>query len=213
MESPLRPPDKPGFRLIETMGWHPGTGIPRRDRHLRRLEETAAALGIVPRDVVETLDTLAADAPMRVRLTVDRRGGAEVMTAPFTPLPQGTVWRLGLSPHRLDSANPWLRVKTTERALYDTARAAMPAGVEELVFLNEIGELAEGTITNLFIEMGDGLLTPPVASGLLPGVLREELLATGRARVQVLGMEHLMAASAIYAGNSLRGLIPARFVG
>lgn len=106
------------------------------------------------------------------------------------------------------SADPRLAHKTTDRALYDRARAALPAGVDEYLFLNERGEAAEGTITTLFFDLGDGLRTPPLSSGCLPGCLRAELLATGRAREEPLPAS-LLPRAKLWMGNSLRGLIPA----
>ena len=69
--------------------------------------------------------------------------------------------------------------------------------------------LCEGTITSLFLDDGSGILkTPPLAAGLLAGVLREELLDSGKAVEAVLRPQDLSGAT-IYAGNSLRGLIRA----
>tara|TARA_B100002051_G_C16686755_1_gene613062 strand:+ start:1045 stop:1359 length:315 start_codon:yes stop_codon:yes gene_type:complete len=102
-----------------------------------------------------------------------------------------------------------LRLKTTARAPYDAARAALPEGVDEAILLNERGELCEGTITNLFLKRDGTYLTPPCASGLLPGILREEMLETGAAREAVLQPEDL-AQGEVFMGNSLRGLIPAQ---
>ena len=108
---------------------------------------------------------------------------------------------------RLSSADPWLRHKTTNRVLYDDARAALPEGVDEWLFLNERGEVCEGTITTLFFDRGEGLRTPPLACGCLPGVLREEMLDTGVAQVEVLRAEDLGRVR-IAVGNALRGLVP-----
>jgi len=81
--------------------------------------------------------------------------------------------------------------------------------VDEVVFLNERGELTEGSFTNVFVARNGFLLTPPVSSGLLPGTLRAELLDTGRAREHVLTPADLETADAIYLGNSVRGLVRA----
>ncbi|WP_306113485.1 MULTISPECIES: aminotransferase class IV family protein [unclassified Roseovarius] len=212
MESPLRPPPDPGFRLIETFRWEPGKGIIRRNKHLARLTRSAAAFGIDLQGVNAALDRLSGSTPLRVRLTVDAAGRAEVTTAAFAPLPEGTVWRIAIAPERLAAGDPWLRVKTTQRHLYDTARASLPEGVDEFIFLNERAELCDGTITNLFARIGPDLMTPPVSCGLLPGVLREVLLSEGRAIERTLTTDDLSNATALYVGNSLRGLIPARLV-
>ena len=211
MEGPLCPPADPGFRLIETCRWTPEGGVHLRDHHLARLDASATRLGIVPQGVVPALDAVTGQGPQRLRLTVDARGRVEVTAQPFAPLPPGTVWRLALAGERVRADDPWRQVKTTERAIYDRARADMPDGIDEMVFVNERGELCEGTITNLFIDMGAGLLTPQLSCGVLPGVLRAEMLARGHVREALLTLADLRAARAIHVGNALRGLIPARF--
>ena len=72
--------------------------------------------------------------------------------------------------------------------------------------------VSTGTITTVFFDAGAGLRTPPLACGLLPGVLREEMLDTGQAREAVLRGEDLGRVR-LWVGNSLRGLIPAVWQG
>ncbi len=144
--------------------------------------------------------------PARLRLTLDREGGLAVTEGPLVPV--AGPWRLGLAEARLQSGDPWLRVKTTRRAAYDHARAALPAGLDEAVFLNERGEVCDATITTLFFDAGTGLCTPPLSCGLLPGVLREHLLETGACREAILQGTDLGRVR-LWVGNSLRGLIPA----
>ncbi|RZM34592.1 MAG: aminodeoxychorismate synthase, component I, partial [Sphingomonas sp.] len=99
-----------------------------------------------------------------------------------------------------------LRHKTTDRAFYDSAR--LEAGCFEVVFAREDGRLTEGSFTSLFVPRGDVLVTPPLADGLLAGVLRTELLASGRAVEGVLTADDL--AHEFFIGNAVRGLIRAR---
>ena len=66
-------------------------------------------------------------------------------------------------------------------------------------------EVCEGTITNVFVEKDGVLITPPLTCGLLPGVLRQELLENGEAKEAVLTLDDLK--KGFYLGNSLRGLI------
>jgi para-aminobenzoate synthetase/4-amino-4-deoxychorismate lyase len=108
----------------------------------------------------------------------------------------------------------WLAHKTTNRDFYDLPRqeAQQRLAVDEVVFLNERDELAEGSITNLFIEKNGRLYTPALSSGLLPGTLRAELIATGRAEEAVLRLADLETADALYLGNSVRGLIRANWI-
>ena len=123
------------------------------------------------------------------------------------------VWRIAIAQERLSSGDPWLRHKTTRRALYDQARADLPEAVDELVFLNERGELCEGTITSVFVQLRDGRhVTPPLSSGLLPGVLRQDMLDRGKVVEGVVTVDDLRQARGITVGNSLRGEIPAKMV-
>ncbi|WP_299982056.1 aminotransferase class IV family protein [uncultured Ruegeria sp.] len=213
MESPLRPPTEPDFRLIETLGYRPGHGLIRQDRHLNRMAQTAKALSL-PFDknaALAVLSKIVSQVPLRCRLTMNINGGFDLTTAPLTDNPP--TWRLVVSETRLTSEDIWLRYKTTRRATYDTARAEMPQAIDELLFLNERGELCEGSITNLFIETEDGMrFTPPLSSGLLPGILREHLLEQKEFTEAVLTLRDLKDAQAVYMGNSLRGLIPAELV-
>ena len=77
-----------------------------------------------------------------------------------------------------------------------------------MIFRNERGELTEGARSNIFIERDGLLLTPPLTAGVLPGILRAELMAQGRAREAVLTPDDL--SGTVYFGNSLRGLIPGK---
>ncbi|WP_319545046.1 aminotransferase class IV family protein [Ruegeria conchae] len=213
MESPLRPPTEPDFRLIETLAFRPGQGFVRLDRHLSRMARTAEKLGIAfdRASAHQTLENALRETSMRCRLTLDARGNFELTTGELAANP--SVWRVGLADRRLSSSDIWLRHKTTRRAVYDKARAELLQGVDELLFLNEREELCEGTITNLFLTMPDGRqLTPSLYCGLLPGILREELLDNKQVSEAVLTLTDLQNAQSIYFGNSLRGLIRAELV-
>ncbi|MCL6283369.1 aminotransferase class IV family protein [Ruegeria sp. 2012CJ41-6] len=213
MESPLRHPAEPDFRLIETLGYHPEHGFNRLELHLDRVAGSAQALGVgFDREAaIACLKGAGGAVPLRCRLTLDAQGRFELTTAVLTPSPD--LWRVALAPERLDPKDPWLRHKTTRRALYDQARAALPDGVDEWLFLNTNGELCEGTITNLFVTLQTGeVITPPLSSGLLPGILRQEMLTKGEAREQIVKLDGLASAKRIMIGNSLRGLIQVELV-
>ena len=148
---------------------------------------------------------------MRVRLTLDASGPA-ITAVPLPPNP--AMFRFAIAPRRLDSQNLWQMHKTTNRAFYDEPRQQAHAtlGVDEVLFLNERSELTEGSITNLFVQRDGTLFTPPLSSGLLPGTLRAELIATGKAVEQLLTLDDLDRAEAIWLGNSVRGLLRAEWI-
>ncbi len=204
MESSLRDGAQPGLRLIETLGWT-GTAFPRLPLHLARLHRSAARLGWPCAGAAAALFATVS-TPARVRLTLEADGRIEVTTA---PLPAAKpVWHLGLAAERLSSFDPWLTLKTTRRPAYDAARATLPPDLDEVILLNERGEVCDGTITTLFFDRGHGLRTPPLTSGLLPGVLRAALNAPEET-LHATDLPHVR----LWVGNALRGLIPAVWAG
>lgn len=205
----------PPVTLIETIKWSPDEGFVLLGRHLARLLASAAYFDL-PADAAEAATRLLAEsanwtAPMRVRLTLSETG-IEITAVPLPPNPE--KFRFMLARETLDSTSVWLAHKTTNRTFYDAPRinAHDQFGVDEVIFRNERGELTEGSITNLFIERGGKLLTPALASGLLPGTLRAELIETGRAEEAILTLADLHSADAIFLGNSVRGLLRAEFL-
>lgn len=212
MESTLRDQAPSDLRVFETMLWTPTMGIPRLDLHLARLERGCNALGIKAGNIKSILDVIKARQAQRLRLSVGFENDVKIETWDFKPLPKETVWRIAIADERVRSDDPWLQIKTTKRELYNQLRAELPEGIDEVIVLNERGEVCEGTITNVFVEKGEGLLTPPVTSGLLPGILCEELLREGQAREEIVLVEDLANADTLFVGNSLRGLIKAELV-
>lgn len=222
MESPLYQTVDPDLRVIETLRFDPqgGTsaGFVRLDMHLARAARTCGRLRFAfeERVIRQKLGELAAqggDAAqlLRCRISMGHKGDVDVSA---TELPANPPhWTVTVSPHRLASNDPWLAHKTTRRPIYDVARTAMPVNVDEVILLNEFDALCEGTISNIFLQTNkDGMLTPALAAGLLPGVLRQHMLEAGQAREAHLTLADLRDAPAVLMGNSLRGLIPARLV-
>jgi 4-amino-4-deoxychorismate lyase len=190
---------EPGLKLIETLLWD-GSAVPRWPLHRARLHRSAKLLGWT----CPPISPPTPDHPARLRLTLDAVETVVWETAPLPPAKK--TWRLGLADARLSSGDPWLRVKSTRREIYDHARAALPDNLDELVFLNERGEVCDGTITTVFFDRGHGLRTPPLASGLLPGVLRAEI-ACPEELLLAEDLPHVR----LWVGNALRGLIPGIF--
>lgn len=214
-EGQIRDRHASDFKLIETLRWQPENGFVRLDRHLERLKGSAQALGFHHRrqDIDQALAShVGGNQPLRVRLTLDSDGTAEVTTQPFAALDPGTVWTLQIATTRLDASDPLLRHKTTLRATYAAARAEfLREEADEVILLNHDNMVCEGTITTVFLDMGGPrLVTPALSCGLLPGILRGEMLDQGKASEALITPETLVAAKHVFVGNSLRGLIRAR---
>lgn len=204
-----------GFELIETLRHEPGLGLVRSERHLARLAASAREFGF-RYDPAAVHDAIARAVDparlLRVRLTLASDGHVGCTVGPFVPIAPTAVWTLAIATARLDRDDLLVRHKTTRREVYQSARAEFPPdAVDEVILTNRQGQLCEGTMTNIFLDMGDGgpLLTPSLDCGLLPGVLRAELIDSDRAVERELTPGDLAAASALHVGNSLRGLIRA----
>jgi 4-amino-4-deoxychorismate lyase len=202
--------------LIETLRFEPGIGFVRLRLHLARLARSARRLGFPePLAAADRLNEAVADtsSALRVRLTFDNSGKIAITSAPFAPLAANSIWNVGVANTRLSSGDKLLRMKTSRRAIYDAARAEYPPSeADEVIMLNERDEVCEGTITSIFLDDGSGVLrTPPIACGLLAGVLRTELICQRKARVGRITLEDLKAGQ-LYVGNSLRGLIPTKLI-
>ena len=197
----------PCLQLIETLRRENGV-YPRLELHLARLRQSAAWFGFPLNEaaLLELLDQQPPQGLWRIRLTLAKSG--ELVVSAFVLTDEPTMSRCArLAVQRIDAANPLRRHKTTERQIYDQALSQLAAdpAVFDLVFLNQRGELAEGARSNIFVERDGALLTPPLNSGCLPGVLRAELLAAGQAKEATLWPEDLV--SGFWMGNALRGLI------
>lgn len=205
-----------GPDLIETLKWTPDGGFDYLEGHMVRLMRAADDFGrpIDVQKIMAALDDAVAGntGDRRVRLAVSEAGGVSIVTAPLTAMP--ATMRVSLSSEIVTANDPAFRHKTSPMPLYDVARKAVKdsAQFDEILFLNTRGELTEGSFTNLFARIDGTLYTPPLSCGVLPGVLRAHLLDTGSARERVLKTEDLQGNVDIYIGNSVRGLMRAKFI-
>ena len=199
----------PEFSLLETMLWTPEDGYFLLERHLERLAQSALYFGFVVdlaavRVELERLAARLTRTRQRVRLLVAREGRttleAEVLPA-ADPAPQ----RVAVAPGPADSSNPFLYHKTTNRGLYEAARAACP-GYDDVLLLNESGEVTESTIANIAVEIEGKLCTPPVQCGLLPGTLRADLLERGTLIERCITLEQMRRSPGVFLLNSVRGM-------
>jgi para-aminobenzoate synthetase/4-amino-4-deoxychorismate lyase len=207
---------QPSFELLETLLWEPGSGFVLLDRHLQRMAASAHYFGYgFNEDVaLSTLNQALATqpaTPLKVRLLLRANAAFSAEATPLPPVPPDPVWRFEVSEAPIGRDNPFVYHKTTNRAFYDDERTRLHAlnGCDEVLFCNDIGELTEGSITNIFLEQDGQLLTPALRCGLLAGTLRQDLIDTGRAVEAVLRPADLDKAERIWLGNSVRGLIPA----
>ncbi|MDP1607132.1 MAG: aminodeoxychorismate synthase component I [Rhodocyclaceae bacterium] len=199
-----------GFELLETLALEDGV-YRLKERHLERLAASAAhfGFGFDPARGEAALAELAARQPTgawRVRLLCDRRGRGRTECSALAPTADNLPVALAAGP--IDGDEEFIRHKTTERAAY--RRFDPPAGVFDTLLWNTHGEITEFTRGNVVLELAGHLVTPPLACGLLPGVLRAELLARGEIQERTVRLDELPQATGLWFINSVRGWVRTR---
>ena len=215
---------RPDFQLFETIYATRDEGVRHLERHLRRLQSSALYFGFPFKDthLRQMLSAHCAEmtpnTSYRIRASLNAAGEFQVSVAPLMVLKSDVVDILlapeqGFAPQL--SKNEYLLHKGTLREEYDRAwRAAEEQGAFDMLFFNERGELTEGGRSNVFVKVDGRWWTPPVSSGLLPGVMRSVVLedpAWGSAE-RVLTRKDLERADAIMVCNALRGPLKAKIV-
>lgn len=207
------------FQLIETLLWQPGKGYWLLEKHLARLQESAAYFEFPFDDnkvrvrLNEETKKFEAGNSWKVRLLMSRDGHIEISSTRLdstgTSPRKNNVPAIIMAVGEIDSRQPTLFHKTTCRRLYNQVYLeATGRGYYEVLFCNERGELTEGAISNLFIKKDGFYYTPPVECGLLPGVFRRHFLeARENAVEKILTPADLRSADTIYMANSVRGMV------
>jgi para-aminobenzoate synthetase/4-amino-4-deoxychorismate lyase len=192
------------WRLLETMRLLAPGDVYLLERHLSRLLHSAryfsyncdiqrlreAILSLQPQQAV----------PSRLRILLSRSGEYELELG---PLPSTNPEQLRVSPLRVDSRNPFLYHKTTNRQMY--------GGEIGVILVNEHGQITETPITNVAVFRAGHWVTPSFSCGLLPGVMRAELLAQGGVTEGLIPVQDLVHGEPIRCFNALRGVFDVLF--
>ena len=92
-------------------------------------------------------------------------------------------------------------------------RAATKTGMDERIFLNTKGQIAEGCVSNIFFVRNGNICTPAQSCGLLPGIMRAYVLQVTEAKETMLYPEDLADCEECFVTNSLMGIMPVRQLG
>jgi para-aminobenzoate synthetase/4-amino-4-deoxychorismate lyase len=139
----------------------------------------------------------------KVRLLLNSDGEITYQTMSLSPVKNKELVKLGMCCTPVDSTNIFLYHKTTNRQVYEIAKAAFP-DCDDVLLWNERGEITETSIGNIVVELNGELLTPPVKCGLLAGTFRANLLDQGKIREEIMTIEMLKYSNRIYIINSVK---------
>eukprot|EP00124_Ichthyophonus_hoferi_P002708 Ihof_evm2s197 gene=Ihof_evmTU2s197 len=183
------------FELLETILYEPGEGLYLLPHHIDRLTASALFFGptIFPlpdrHDIEARLLAATKDLQVahRVRLLYNHTGEITIQTFPLiAPASNQEKRILVIAQQPIQSDNPFIHHKTTNRLVYSQMAQLADVGsngIFDVVLYNEKENITETTIANIAVWKGtkdDGYwLTPPTSTGLLPGVMRGELMRKG----------------------------------
>lgn len=192
------------FNLIETMKVENGR-ILFFEEHLQRLKSSAEHFGFQFNNELKKI-TPEKDGILRISLTPS--GDYKITYRELTP---HNTKKVTIAQTTVNSKNPFLYHKTDNRVWYsETMEKISNNEVYDEIYLNERNEITEGARTNIVIEKGGRLFTPPHSAGLLNGVFRQSLL--NKLEEKVLYESDLIDSDKIYCINSVRGMVEVELV-
>jgi len=202
--------------LIETMRSTPDGDIPLLVRHLRRLQASAQSLHYpcpLP-EIEQALLALAHQSrgqAQRLRLLLHMDGQFEISRQLLVTPKDFPCVVLALP--CLQVPDIWLHHKTTRRPLYQQAGLWLQSHPDcfDCLFFNQYGQLCEGSRSNVYLQLDRHWYTPPLSCGVLPGILRETLLASGQVCERILSVDDLMTAQDVRMSNAVHGWLDVRF--
>jgi len=198
--------------LIETILWNGKYEF--LEEHFKRMSDSAEYFGFafdlrnISRCLKEAEKKFNGTFSYRIRLLLAKDGRITFETSVIEKNISRKTQSAVLSNLRTDPDDVFLYHKTTNRDLYDAEyKRCRDKGFFDVIFLNTKGEVTEGAISNVVIKKNKKIYTPPLSSGLLPGIFRAHLLKNRRVEEKKIFPDDLRKADKIFLCNSVRGLI------
>jgi len=196
------------FNLLETILWTPQHGYFLLDYHLRRLKDSAKYFSFSFNEdhIEQKLDAISdhfSDKPHKIRLLLAKDGNITTTSGVFQNSSPTDPVKLTFSKIHVDSSDPMLYHKTTNRQMYERAKK-IHRDCDDVIFMNECKEITETCIYNIVLKMNRQYITPPVSCGLLPGTFRAWLLDKKEIKEKAIKLREFKNCDEIFVINSLR---------
>lgn len=199
------------FSLFETLLYKNGIFYFQKE-HLKRIKNSAKTFGFPfsEQEWISCLKKVSTNCinsnTYRVKISLNYLGKFTLDFQTLENFPKkGT---LKICNALMNSSSEFRKHKTNLREIYDReGKRSREAGHLDILFLNEKKEITEGSISNIFVKIGDSYFTPPISSGLLPGIFRNRLLKRKGFYEKTLSLDDLFRSNSVFLCNSLRGIL------
>ncbi|MBN2013423.1 aminodeoxychorismate synthase component I [candidate division KSB1 bacterium] len=200
---------QPQFQLLETILWIPEDGYFLLEYHMKRIKASAAYFDFhfSESDIRENLESLVSkytNEAHKIRLLVSKEGKFSTKITRIDIRKSSRPVHLKISNVRVESSDPLLFHKTTHRNIFNKAKQMCGATCDDVVLVNERGEITETSIFNIVVNSNGNMLTPARDCGLLAGTFREWLIDQNRIKEAVLTPGDIEQCREIFVINSVR---------
>lgn len=198
------------FELFETMLIQKGI-IKDWNAHVKRIKYSADYFLFNPKyknfDLIRNkiLKSVDKNKSYRLKILLKKSGELDYKISEYSK-PKNKI-KIVISKKKIMSSNSFQYFKTTNRKLYeDELNKFRKKDFFDVIFFNEKGELAEGSITNIFVKIDNEWITPKISCGILNGIERNKLLRKDKkVKESIIKRESLLKAENIMLTNSLIG--------
>lgn len=202
--------------LLESLLWTQDDGYFVLGHHRDRVQRSAMALGFqleldeFDRQLRKVADMCETGAH-KVRVRISRDGSIHAESHPISSHDAHPAVRVGMSRFPVNSSDPFLYHKTTQRTIYERAVASR-SDCDDVILYNERGEVTESCVANVVVQQGGRHLTPAIRCGLLAGTFRARLIDEGTLEESTISIEQLTRCDRLYLINSVRKWIRTEWV-
>lgn len=203
---------EPYFEIFETVRVEKGN-VTFLNEHLLRMKQAADYFLFafddlkIKKKIFNELNKLNSEKIYRMKMILTKTGSVNIETEEF--IQNNARVKIILSESRINSRNKFQYFKTSNRKLYDSEyKHYKSRGYFDVIYLNENDDVAEGSITNIFVKKGDVIITPSLQCGILSGIYRKYFIRTHpEIKEKRISLDELITADEIILTNSLRGAI------